>query len=126
LWTLGNAFGPEFWTESATAKKEDISNVSNGTENSAEPLPRLEEPLIARIHINNVEARCLIDTGASGDFVSSQFTFVNRLKHRKLKEPIPIQQAVKGSKPKCNAITTPTLRIGDLEQENVHVRHPFG
>jgi hypothetical protein len=107
--------------------KKDISNVSNGTETPApgdDSLPRLEEPLIVRIHINNVEARCLIDTGASGDFVSSQFTFVNRLKHRKLKEPIPIQQAVKGSKPKCNAIATPTLRIGDWNKKtSMYVIH---
>jgi Reverse transcriptase (RNA-dependent DNA polymerase)/Retroviral aspartyl protease/Zinc knuckle len=80
-------------------------------------LPRLEEPLIARVRINNVESRCLIDTGASGDFVSSHFTFINRLKHRKLGSAIPIQQAVKGSKPKCNAIATATLQFGDWSKK---------
>jgi Retrotransposon gag protein/Retroviral aspartyl protease/Zinc knuckle len=101
-------------------ESSEVKNISNGTGDPApseEPLPRLEEPLIARIRINGVEARCLVDTGASGDFVSSQFTYVNRLKHRKLKEPVPIQQAVKGSKPKCNAIATATLHIGDWSKK---------
>ena len=87
-------------------------------------LPRLEEPFVARIRINNVEARCLIDTGASGDFVSSHFTFVNRLKHRKLDSAIPIQQAVKGSKPKCNAIATATVQFGDWAKKiSLYVIH---
>ena len=67
----------------------NISIETNDHEPDPE-LPRLEEPLIARIRINGVEARCLINTGASGDFVSSHFAFVSRLKARKLQAPIPI------------------------------------
>ena len=90
----------------------------------ATSLPRLEEPFIARISINNVPARCLIDTGASGDFVSTHFTFVNRLKHRKLDAAIPIQQAVKGSKPKCNAVASTTIQFGDWSKKtSMYVIH---
>ena len=99
-------------------KFESLSNPASSS------LPRLEEPFVARIRINNIEARCLIDTGASGDFVSSHFTFVNRLKHRKLDSAIPIQQAVKGSKPKCNAIATATIQFGDWSKKtSLYVIH---
>ena len=84
----------------------DAMNVNNG-------LPPLEETFIANLPINGVKARCLIDSGASGDFLSSHFAYVNRVKHRKLEESIPLKQAVKGSKPKCNAIAEFNIKLGD-------------
>ena len=98
--------------------------IETKDDSAASTLPRLEEPFIARIRINNVEARCLIDTGASGDFVSSHFTYTNRLKHRKLASAIPIQQAVKGSKPKCNAVANATIHFGDWSRKvSMYVIH---
>jgi hypothetical protein len=57
--------------------KDDSASPSLPTSST---LSRLEEPFIALIRINNVEARFLIDTGVSGDFISSHFTYANRLK----------------------------------------------
>ena len=103
------------------------SSASTSAASTESALPRLEEPFVARIWINNAEARCLIDTGASGDFVSSHFTYTNHLKHRKLDSAIPIQQAVKGSKPKCNAVATATIHFGDWTRKTsmyvIHLAH---
>jgi hypothetical protein len=103
----------------ATGEQHDSTHSS-----TLSSLPKLEEPVVAQIRINNVEARCLIDTKASGDFISSHVTFVNHLKHRKLDSAIPIQQAVKGSKPKCNAVATFTPKFGDLNKKtSMYVVH---
>ena len=49
---------------------------------------------------------------------------MNCLKHRKLNLVIPIQQSVKGSKPKCNAIATVTLQFGDWSKKtSMYVIH---
>jgi hypothetical protein len=116
---------PKLEAPSWSVDKEKIPIATDSAPSSTpSSLPRLEEPFIARIRINNVEARCLIDTDASGDFVSSHFAFVNRLKHRKLGSAIPIQQAVKGSKPKCNAVATVTLKFGDWNKKtSMYVIH---
>src|SRR5437667_1223563 len=101
------------------------SNIPNQTGHHDQP--RLEEPFVANVLINNVKARRLIDTGASGDFVSSHFAYVNRVKHRKLGSSIPIQQAVKESKPKCNAIANVSLQFGDWRKNAsmyvIHLAH---
>ncbi len=106
---------------------EPKDNSATPSSSTSSALPRFEEPFIAWIRINNVEACCLIDTGASGDFVSSHFAYTNHLKHRKLDSAIPIQEAVKGSKPKCNAVATATIRFGDWTRKTsmyvIHLAH---
>jgi hypothetical protein len=105
-------------------KKKVATQAEDQGSSHSSTLPILEEPFITRIRINNVEARCLIDTGASGDFISSHITFVNRLKHHKLNTAIPIQQAVKGSKLKCNATATATIQFGDWKKKtSLYVIH---
>jgi len=60
----------------------DHQDLSHSSTSESPSLPRLEEPFVRRIRINSAEARFLVDTGASGNFVSSHFTFVDFLKHR--------------------------------------------
>jgi hypothetical protein len=116
---------PKLEAPAWSVDKEKIATQAEDQDSShSSTLPRLEESFITRIRINNVEARCLIDIGASGDFISSHFTFLNRLKHHKLNAAIPIQQAVRGSKRKCIAIATATIQFGDWKKRtSLYVIH---
>ena len=73
---------------------------SANTENKKPP------PMSAMIPINGVQSKCLIDTGSSDDFLANHFTTVNRVSVCKRETPLSIQQAVKGSKPKTNAVAS--------------------
>ena len=57
--------------------------------------------------------KVLCDSGASDDFVSGHFVTTNRLSMMKREVPLPIQQAVKGSKPKSNAMAQLTMQFGE-------------
>jgi transposase InsO family protein len=107
------------WSVNRKEDRQDHQNISMAD------LPALEEPFIANFTINNTRARCLIDTGASGDFLSTHFAHVNKVRHRKLVEPIPIQQAVKGSKPKCNSVAKVTFTFGKswTKKSSMYVIH---
>jgi hypothetical protein len=80
-------------------------------------LPPLKEPFVVRIPVNGVMSTLLVDTGGSGGFLGTHYVHTHRTKHKRLNEPLPIQQAVKGSKPKCNAVATVNLKFGDHSEE---------
>ena len=70
-------------------------------------------PMTAMIPINGVPSKCLIDTGSSDDFLATHFATVNRISVRKRATPLSIQQAVKGSKPKTNAVASVNVQFGE-------------
>jgi hypothetical protein len=74
------------WSVNHKKDRRDHQNISNVAN-----LLALEESFIANFTINNTRARCLIDTSASGDFLSIHFAHINKVKHRKLVELISIQ-----------------------------------
>ena len=55
------------------------------------------------IPINGVLSKTLFYTGGSDDFVGTHFVTTNKISAKRYENPLPIQQAVQGSKPKCNA-----------------------
>ncbi|TMC16719.1 MAG: hypothetical protein E6J34_19695 [Chloroflexi bacterium] len=70
-------------------------------------------PMFTTIIINGVPAKTLIDTGSSDDFIGNHFVTVNKIPVKKREQPLPIQQAVKGSKPKSNATALIKVEFGD-------------
>ena len=71
------------------------------------------KPMFATLEINGVKSKSLIDTGSSDDFIGTHFATVNRLSVRNREAPVAIQQAIKGSKPKTNAITKVGIKFGE-------------
>jgi hypothetical protein len=84
--------------------------TSSTSESSAKPKPK---PMFAKLSINGVTAKSLIDTGSSDDFIGTHFATINRLSVRNRETPVPIQQAIKGSKPKTNATTKGGIKFGE-------------
>ena len=68
---------------------------------------------IRYIPINGVLSKTLFDTGESEDFVGTHFVTTNRLSTRRYENPLSIQQAVQGSKPKCNATAVIDIKFGE-------------
>ena len=60
------------------------------------------KPLVIVVHINGHLAWALVDLGSLGDFVSSTLTQQLGLKKKELKDPIPVQLAVQGSRSHIN------------------------
>ena len=87
-----------------------LKETSSTSESSANPKPK---PMFAKLPINGVESKSLIDTGSSDDFIGTHFATVNRLSVRNRETPVAIQQAIKGSKPKTNATTKVGIQFGE-------------
>ena len=66
--------------------------------------------------------KVLCDSGASDDFVSGHFVTTNHFSMMKHEVPLPIQQAVKGSKPKSNAMAQLMVQFGEwVKKLDAHV-----
>jgi RNase H-like domain found in reverse transcriptase/Integrase zinc binding domain/Retrotransposon gag protein/Retroviral aspartyl protease/Reverse transcriptase (RNA-dependent DNA polymerase)/Chromo (CHRromatin Organisation MOdifier) domain/Zinc knuckle len=73
-------------------------------------------PLYGYIMVNGVKTKTLFDTGASDDFVSTQYVSINRVPVKQHGTPMAIQQAVQGSKPKSQAKASLTLEFGEWKK----------
>ena len=80
------------------------------SDSSVKPKP---PPMFAKLPINGVESKSLIDTGSSDDFIGTHFATVNRISVRNRETPVAIQQAIKGSKPKTNATAKVGIQFGE-------------
>ena len=63
--------------------------------------------------MNGVPAKTLIDFGFSDDFIGNRFVTVNKVSTKKRDVSLLIQQVVKGSKPKSNAIVVVNVKFGE-------------
>jgi hypothetical protein len=86
-----------------------IQKSEDGSKTEREKPP----PMITTIPIEGVPVKTLIDSGSSDDFLGSHFATINRISVHKRETPLSIQQAVKGSKPKTNAITSVKAKFGE-------------
>jgi hypothetical protein len=69
------------------------------------------------LEVNGVKAKVLIDSGSSNDFIGTHFATINRLSVKNREAPLPIQQEIKGSKPKTNAVTKKNVKFGEWNKE---------
>lgn len=82
-------------------------------ETTATPETTKPKPMFTTLEMNGVKAKILVDTGSSADFVGTHFATTNRLSVRNREQPVSIQQAIKGSKPKTNATTKVEIKFGE-------------
>src|SRR5262249_8659014 len=78
-------------------------------------VPSLRQPLIINLEVQGETARLLVDIGANGDFLSSNFVYTHHIRHNKLKEPMQLQQTVRGSRPRICAIASASIKVGNQE-----------
>ena len=81
---------------------------------NVEPLtPKPKPPMFMVILINSVPVKVLIDSGASDNFLRTQFAMTNYVSGKGSEAPLAIQQAIRGSKPKSNATAVVNVKMGD-------------
>ena len=90
--------------------KVTVPTAAIHDETNSKPKP---PPLVTTIPINGIPAKTLIDTGSSDDFVGTHFLTTNRVSVQRHEMPLPIQQAVRGSKPKSNATAQVNIQFGE-------------
>ena len=75
-------------------------------------------PMFGYIPINGVLSKTLFDTGGSDDFVGTHFATTNRVSTKRYENPLSIQQAIQGSKPKCNATAVVNIKFGEWTRKS--------
>src|SRR5438046_39291 len=91
-----------------TVPTSSVLNDDNVDEKAKKP-----PPMFTTFPINGVQAKSLIDTGSSDDFVGNHFVTTNRVSVQRHEKPLSIQQAVRGSKPKSNATAMVNMQFGE-------------
>ena len=87
-----------------------IPAIGSGSTSGPESHP---PPTVTTIPINGVPSRVLCDSGSSDDLLATHFATVNRVSVKKREVPLAIQQAIKGSKPKTNAMASIDVQFGE-------------
>jgi len=89
-----------------------IPMISIGDNNAKPP------PMYGYISINGVLSKTLFNTSRSDDFLGTHFVTTNKISMKRYKNPLPIQQAIQDSKPKCNAMAIVNMKFGEWTRKS--------
>ena len=89
-----------------------IPTISIGDDNVKPP------PMYGYISINGVLSKTLFDTSGSDDFVGTHSVTTNKISMKRYENPLLIQQAIQGSKPKCNAMAIVNMKFGEWTRKS--------
>ncbi|KAE9393817.1 hypothetical protein BT96DRAFT_753343, partial [Gymnopus androsaceus JB14] len=75
-------------------------------------------PVIIVVKINDNPVRALIDSGSLADFMSTSLADQLKVNKKYMKDPIPLHQAIQGSRSKIHCRTTANLKYQDIDKDH--------
>ncbi|CAD6976127.1 unnamed protein product [Tilletia controversa] len=93
------------------------SRLGEAANSPAASRPPLVLPITGTVMINGHKAKALFDSGSTADLISASFVGAHRIPNFKLKEPSPLQLAIKGSRGKINCACIAEITHGSCKQQ---------
>ena len=76
----------------------------------------MPRPVIIVVKINDNPVQALVDSGSLADFMSTSLADQLKVNKKYMKDPIPLHQAIQGSRLKIHCGTTANLKYQDIDK----------